>query len=469
MKMGKPNGGISMNDKNKKNADGTIRSLSNRHVQMIAIVRTGLFLGSGSTISKTGPSVLLAYLVTGCLFFLMMRGIGEIFYSDPSQHTFVAFISKYLGTTAGYFTGWSYWLGLLFASMAELTAIATYFAFWFPNIPSWIVEVAFLVVLTAINLIAAKLFGEAEFWFAMIKVIAIVALIVTGIFMAFFQATTPVGHASFGNIFDHFTMFPHGFFNFFAAFPMVFFAFQGIEFVSITLGESKDPKTVVKKAVNETLWRILIFYIGALSVIMVVIPWTKLSPTNSPFVQVFSIAGLPAAAAVINFVVLTSAASSLNSIIFSAERHFYQIATEGRKEGFMNRRFGKASKNGIPSAEILISAAIIFITPTMSVSNSISFVFTIVAGPSSDMYIIVYLLTMIAHRKYRASNDFLSDGFKMPGYSITSPLTILFFFVIFAILFFIPGDVVGAIGAIIWSIVFCGALYLKERNSKASV
>ncbi len=460
-----------MQEKITKNADGTLRSLSNRHVQMIAIggtIGTGLFLGSGSTISKTGPSVMLVYLVLGCFFFLMMRAIGEMFYADPSQHTFVSFISKYLGPTAGYFTGWSYWLGLLFASMAELTAIATYFAFWFPNIPSWIVEVAFLVVLAAINLIAAKLFGEAAFWFAMIKIVAIVALIVTGIIMVFAHTSTPLGHASISNITNHFTLFPHGSFNFISAFPMVFFAFQGIEFVSITLGESKNPHKVVKKAVNETLWRIMIFYTGALAVIMAVIPWTSITPDKSPFVQVFTLAGLPAAAAIINFVVLTSAASSLNSIIFSAGRHFYQLATEGRKEGFMNRHFGKVSKNGIPSAAILISAAIIFITPIMSVSNSISSVFTIVAGSSSDMYIIVYLLTMIAHRKYRASNDFLSDGFKMPGYVITSPLTILFFFVIFASLFFIPGDVVGAMGAIIWSIVFCGALYLKERNSKAS-
>ncbi|MHA8110844.1 amino acid permease [Lactobacillaceae bacterium Melli_B4] len=452
----------------KRNQDGTLRSLSNRHVQMIAIggtIGTGLFLGSGSTISKTGPSVMLVYLVLGGFFFLMMRAIGEMFYSDPSQHTFVSFISKYLGPTAGYFTGWTYWLGLLFASMAELTAIATYVQFWFPEFPSWLVEVIFLVVLASINLIAAKLFGEAEFWFAMIKIIAIVALIVTGIFMVIKQSATPLGHASIGNITDKLTLFPHGAFNFVSAFPMVFFAFQGIEFVSITIGESKNPHSVIKKSVNETLWRILIFYIGALAVIMAVIPWTSISPDKSPFVQVFSLAGLPAAAATINFVVLTSAASALNSIIFSAGRHFYQLATEGKEDGFMRRTFGKISKNGIPAPAILISAALILITPIMSLSNGVASVFTIVAGSSSDMYILVYLLTMLAHRKYRASKDFLADGFKMPGYQITSPLTIAFFLVIFISLFFIPEDVIGAVGAIVWTIVFGGSVYLKERKN----
>jgi amino acid transporter, AAT family len=169
--------GLFMQKNVTKNQDGTIRSLSNRHVQMIAIsgtIGTGLFLVSGSTMSKTGPSVMLVYLVLGIFFFLMMWAIGEMFYSDPTQHIFVSFISKYLGPTAGYFTGWSYWLGLLFASMAEITAVTTYVGYWFPNIPSWIIEVTFLVVLTSVNLIAAKLFGEAEFWFAMIKIVSIV-------------------------------------------------------------------------------------------------------------------------------------------------------------------------------------------------------------------------------------------------------------------------------------------------------
>ncbi len=186
-----------------KNADGTRRSLSNRNVQMIAIggtIGTGLFLGSGTTISKTGPSILLVYLVLGILFFLMMRALGEMLYSDPSQHTFVAFITRYLGPTVGHFTGWTYWLGLSFCAMAEITAISTYVQFWFPTIPSWIIQLVFLGTLAGVNLIAAKLFGEAEFWFALIKIVAILALIATGAFMMFSHSVTPLGHASIQNI-----------------------------------------------------------------------------------------------------------------------------------------------------------------------------------------------------------------------------------------------------------------------------
>ncbi|TEA92038.1 amino acid permease [Lactiplantibacillus plantarum] len=408
-----------------KNQDGTMRSLSNRHVQMIAIggtIGTGLFLGSGSTISKTGPSVMLVYLILGLFFFFMMRAIGEMFYADPTQHTFVSFISRYLGPTIGHFTGWTYWIGLVFVCMAELTATATYVQYWLPSVPAWIIELVFLGILVSVNLIAARLFGEAEFWFAMIKIIAIIAMILTGVFMLINHSVTPLGHVSLTNISHDYTLFPHGIFNFIAAFPMVFFAFQGIEFVSITIGEAKSPHTVIKKAVNETLLRILLFYIGALVVIMIIIPWTSLSANSSPFVQVFKLAGFPAAAATINFVVLTSAA-------------------------------------------IAFTALLVLITPIMSLTTAISSVFTIVTGVSSDMYIIVYTLTLVAHRRYRASTDFLPNGFIMPWYKITSPLTILFFGIIFISLFFIPEDIVGAVGAICWTLIFGGIEFLRQGKT----
>ncbi|MDO7804041.1 amino acid permease [Lactiplantibacillus pentosus] len=452
------------------NADGTVRALSNRHVQMIAIggtIGTGLFLGSGSTISKTGPSVMWVYLVLGFFFFLMMRAIGEMFYADPSQHTFVAFISRYLGPSVGHFTGWTYWIGLIFVCMAELTATATYVKFWLPNVPAWLIEISFLLILAAVNLTAARLFGEAEFWFAMIKIVAIVALIVTGIFMMVGHHPTPLGQASIGNLFHNYQLFPHGMSNFISAFPMVFFAFQGIEFVSITIGEAKNPHRVIKKAVNETLLRILLFYIGALIVIMGIIPWTSLSPDSSPFVQVFKLAGYPAAAAIINFVVLTSAASSLNSCLFSAGRHFYQLATEMPATSRMRQWFGTISKSGVPAAAIVLSAVLVLVTPVMSLSAATTAVFTIVTGISSDMYLIVYTLAMVAHRKYRLSNDYLEDGFKMPAYRITSPLTIAFFVLIFASLFFIQADIIGAVGAIVWTLLFGTVTTVHQARLRA--
>ncbi|MFT9281902.1 amino acid permease [Bifidobacterium fermentum] len=451
------------------NEDGTHRSLSNRHVQMIAIggtIGTGLFLGAGTTISQTGPSVLLVYLILGLFFFLMMRAIGEMLYADPSQHTFVAYIAKYMGPRTGEFAGWTYWLGLVFLSMAELTAIGNYVQFWLPQVPAWLIELCVLSVLVLLNLSTAKLFGETEFWFAMIKIVAIIALIVTGVVMTINHTSTPLGQAAISNLFIELRAFPKGFMAFAAAFPMVFFAFQGIEFISITIGEAKEPRRIIRKAVNNTLIRILLFYILSLVVIMMIVPWNSIKPDKSPFVQVFQLAGLPAAAAVINAVVLTAAASALNSSIFSAGRHLYQIATEAEGKSRFSSFLARISRNGIPAHGILLSGMLMLLAPFISLFRGVGGAFTIVTGISSDLYIVVYILAMLAHRRYRKSPDFMPSGFVMPAYSITSPLSIAFFVLIFASLFVMPDDRAGAFGAIAWCLAFVIFYAFQARRER---
>ncbi|GAO99918.1 amino acid permease [Fructobacillus ficulneus] len=446
------------------NLDGTKRTLSNRHVQMIAIggtIGTGLFLGAGSTISKSGPTIILLYAVIGLLFFFMMRSIGEMLYSQPDQHTFVGFITKYLGKGTGVFAGLTYWLALIFAGMSELTAIANYVKYWFPDWNSALIEIGFLIILALLNILAAKAFGETEFWFALIKIIAIVALIVTGVFMALTGFKTPKGTSSFGNVFTNFSLFPNGFHNFLGSIPMVFFAMAGMEFVGITIGETKNPRQVLKKAINETVYRILLFYIGALFVIMSIIPWTSITPDRSPFVQVFQIVGFPAAAAVINFVVLTSAASALNSVLFSSGRHLFQLSQE---LGF--KPLDKITKSGIPSRAVLTSATLLLFAPVIVSIPAISNAFQFVTSGASDLYIVVYILTMVAHRQYRKSADFMPDGFKMPFYEVTSPVTIAAFSLIFFSLFSNSDDVIPASGAIAWVILFGGFCFFKYRGQK---
>lgn len=459
---------MSQQKKATMNADGTIRGLKKKHVQMIAIggtIGTGLFLGAGNSIAKTGPSILIVYAVLGAFFFMMMRGIGEMLYADPSQHTFVSFISKYVGAGAGYFAGWSYWIGLLFVAMAELTAVSTYVKFWFPSWKTWIIQIIFLFVLTMINLIAVRVFGETEYWFAMIKIIAIVAMIVTGLVLIFtgFKAPASGGHtvASFSNVFSNFSLFPNGASMFFAAFPMVFFAFQGMEFVGITTAETENPREVLPKAINTIIIRILIFYLGAMIIIMSIINWHVIAktPESSPFVMVFQLAGFKAAATIINFVVLTSAASALNSAIYSAGRHFYQLAEESDSKFMIN--FREISSNGVPAKAIIFTAILVLISPVINSIPQITSAFSLITSISSNMYIIVYAMTMYAHRKFRESTNFMPDGFLMPGYKWTSPLTLLFFVSIYASLFFQADSRVAAIGAILFTIVFS---YLSHRK-----
>lgn len=452
-----------MAEQSTQNADGTRRELTNRHVQMIAIggtIGTGLFLGASNSIMKTGPSIVLVYMVLGIIFFLMMRAIGEMMYSDPSQHTFISFISKYLGHQVGRFALWTYWIGVIFVAMAELTAVSTYVQYWFPSWHTWTIQLVVLAILVSVNLIAVRLFGEAEFWFAMIKITAIVVMIAVGLGMVFMQFKTPVGHASFSNITRGFSFFPHGVGSFVAAFPMVFFSFQGMEFIGITTAETANPRKVLPKVINEILLRVLIFYIGAIVVIMAIYPWQSLDPHTSPFVQVFQLAGLKAAAAVINFVVLTAAASALNSYLYSAGRHFYQIALDSKSDLF--KPFRKIAKSGVPAHGVLFSAALMMVGPLINAMPQIADAFAFITSVSSDMYIIVYLMTMLAHRKYRQSQGFMADGFLMPAYNVTSPLVIGFFLAVYVSLFTSGDGMPAAIGGLVWTFGFLGIQWLTH-------
>lgn len=280
------------------------RGLKNRHVQLIAIggaIGTGLFLGAGKSIHLAGPSILLAYILTGIILFFIMRALGELLLSNLNYHSFVEFVKEYMGNGAAFVTGWTYWFCWISIAMADLTAVGLYTEFWFPEIPQWMPGLIALVILLIMNLATVKLFGEMEFWFALIKIIAILALIVIGIVMIVRGFSTDQGPSSFTNLWEHGGMFPNGVNGFLLSFQMVVFAFVGIELVGLTAGETENPEKVIPQAINNIPIRILIFYVGALLVIMSIYPWNAIIPDESPFVQVFLAVGITAAAAVVNF------------------------------------------------------------------------------------------------------------------------------------------------------------------------
>lgn len=448
--------------------NGMVRGLQNRHVQLIAIagtIGTGLFLGAGRSLSLTGPSIILVYMLTGVFMYLMMRAIGEMLYMDPDQHTFINFITKYLGKGWGYFSGWSYWVSLVFLGMAEITAVSNYVQLWFPNWPAWQIQIIFLALLSCVNLIAVKVFGEVEFWFGMIKIVTILALIATGVFMVTTNFETPAGQASLSNISNGFQMFPNGWVKFVMAFQMVFFAYQAIEFVGITTSETANPRQVLPKAIKEIPIRIVIFYVGALLAIMAIFPWQQLPVNKSPFVTVFQMVGIKWAAGLINFVVLTAAASSLNSTLYSTGRHLYQIAKETPNSKVMNRlKLNSLSRMGIPSRAIIFSAIVVAVSAFINILPGVSDAFALITASSSGVYIAIYILTMLAHLKYRKSKEFMPDGFVMPAYKVLNPLTIVFFLFVFVCLFLQKSTYIGAIGATIWIILF--GIYSNWKHNK---
>ena len=446
---------------------GMVRGLQNRHVQLIAIagtIGTGLFLGAGSSIALTGPSIVLVYLITGLFMFFMMRAMGEMLYQDPSQHTFISFISKYVGRGWGYFAGWSYWLSLIFIGMAEITAVGKYFQFWFPNVPTWASQLGFLVILSCVNLIAVRVFGELEFWFAMIKVVTILALIATAVMMLLTNFKTSVGTVSLTNLTHGFSLFPNGGFSFLLAFQMVFFAYQTIEFIGITTSETANPRKVLPKAIQELPMRIIIFYVGALLAIMVIYPWQQIPADTSPFVSAFELAGFKWAAALINFVVLTAAASALNSTLFSTGRNLFQLAHQNPNKVLKALKVDKLSRTGVPANAILVSAVMIGGSALINVIPGVSDAFTLITASSSGVYIAIYVLLMLAHLRYRKSQDFMPDGYLMPAYKPLDVVTIIFMLFVFVILFMQDSTVVGAIGASIWIVAFGAYSQWKYRR-----
>ena len=437
------------------------RTLSGRHINMIALggtIGTGLFLGAGDSIQKAGPAILLVYIITGLFIFAMMRALGELLLSDHEQTTFIGFIKKYLGPRAGFVMGWTYWLGWIIVAMAELTAIGKYMQFWLPGTPAWLWEMISLGLLYMMNIVAVKAFGEAEFWFSLIKIIAIVAMIATGIIMVLGHVRTSAGVTQLSTLWSHGLVAHHGT-QLLTTFQMAFFAFLGVEFVGIAASETQNPSHTIPKSINSIIIRILIFYVGALLAIMVIQPWTHYSADNSPFVQVFSNIGITAAAGLINFVILTAAASSLNSALFTTGRMLFSLAPKTSYFAQLNRRL-------IPMRAITFSAILV------AVAIGLSYVFPkdafgLVTSTASATFIVIYVALMITHLVYRRSADFKTGNqqFKLAFAPVSNYLTIGFMLAIFAILLLSPATMVTTVLAIVWFIVLTMLSVLRIKNN----
>lgn len=335
-------------------SDQLQRQLTPRHITFMALgmcIGAGLFLGSASTIKLAGPSVLIAYLFGGAMIFVIMRALGEMAAHEPIAGSFSAYAHKYLGPFAGYLTGWNYWVLMMGVGIAESTAVGIYMKDWFPELPQWIWAFASVVMIGGLNLMAVKVYGEMEFWFALIKVLTVVLMILGGfgiIWLGWGNGGQPVG---ISNLWTHGGWFPNGFTGMVLALPVLVFSFGGIETIGMAAAEAAHPERTIPKAVNSVIWRILIFYIGSLFVIMAIYPWNELGTQGSPFVTTFAKLGIPQAAGLINFVVITAALSSFNSTTFSGSRMLHSLATKGQAPAAM----GYLSTSGVPVRGVMVT------------------------------------------------------------------------------------------------------------------
>ncbi|MEO6200363.1 MAG: amino acid permease [Cryobacterium sp.] len=394
------------------------RSLSRRHIQMLAIggtIGTGLFMGAGKTISLAGPSVIFVYMIIGFMLFFVMRAMGEILLSNLNYKSFSDFAGDLLGPWASFFTGWSYWAFWVVTGVADIVAISGYVDVLAPGTPLWIPALLTPVVLIVLNLPSVKAFGEAEFWFALVKVVAILALIATGLIMIATHFTSPSGAvAGFENIWNDGGMFPHGVAGFVLGFQIAIFAFAGIELVGTAAAETKDPEKNLPRAINTIPVRLLLFYVGALVIIMAVNPWRTIDGGSSPFIGMFAMAGLGIAAIVINLVVLTSAASSANSGIYSTSRMVYGLAQDGNAP----KAFGKLSSRMVPRNALLFSCIFLLAgLVLLYAGDSFMSAFTLVTSVASVLTMFVWSIIMVSFIAFLRRRPHLhaASTYKMPG------------------------------------------------------
>lgn len=277
----------------------------------------------------------------------------------PVSGSFGQYASRYLGPLAGFVTGWTYVFEMAIVAIADVTAFSIYMGFWFPPVDRWIWILAIICLLAALNLLSVKVFGELEFWFSLIKVVAIIAMIVGGaaIIVFGFQAGGSTAARGLGNLVEHGGLFPNGFDGLLASFAVVMFAFGGIETLGITAGEASDPNKVIPKAVNTVPVRVLLFYVLTLGVLMSLFPWNEIGSNGSPFVQIFSGLGIPAAPHILNAVVITAALSAINSDVFGAGRILFGLSGQGHAPAV----FGKVSRHGVPWMTVVMMAGILLV------------------------------------------------------------------------------------------------------------
>ncbi|MEV5881921.1 amino acid permease [Streptomyces sp. NPDC052020] len=449
--------------------EGYQRGLGARQIQMIAIggaIGTGLFLGAGKGISKAGPSLILAYAIAGFVIFLIMRALGELLLYRPVSGSFSDYAREFIGPFAGFVTGWTYWLFWVVTGITEVTAAAAYMTYWW-DIPQWLSALIFTVILYGANLISVKLFGELEFWFSMVKVTAIIGMILicAGILTLGFSDAGDT--ASVSHLWSHGGFFPNGIGETLMTLQMVMFAFLAVELVGVTAGESKDPKTVLPKAINTVPWRIAVFYVGALIMILSVVPWTHFQPGVSPFVAAFEKMGLAAGAGIVNFVVLTAALSSCNSGMYSTGRMLRDLALNSQGP----KLFTRLTASGTPLIGTTFSAALMMVGVWINYQwPGKAFDYVVSFATISGMW--AWIVILICQIRYRAKADrgeLPRSEFRAPGAPYTSWFALAFIAMVIVMMGIDKDARISLYCAPLWGLILGVAYWvLKRRNPEAA-
>jgi len=464
-------------------------------------------MGSGKTIHLAGPSILLIYIIIGFFLYFVMRSMGEMLLSNLEYKSFRDIAEDQLGPWAGFFSGWTYWVCWIVIGMADISAVTSYVLFWAPETPQWIPAVALVILLFVLNIVAVRLFGEIEFWFAIIKVIAILILIVVAAIMIISAFHTPLNDligqranaqvymeahsnvtkealdatvAQITQVFPNGSnvslmhllnpegggIFPMGVMGFLGGFQIAFYAFVGIELVGTASAETKDPEKSLPKAINAIPIRVVFFYVFALVAIMSVTPYVAIDPNISPFVNMFALAGIGAAASIMNFVVLTSAASSMNSGIYSTSRMMYGLAVSGLSP----KLFAKLSSHKVPANSLIFSC--VCVLPgviLLYASGSVMSAFTMATTAASVLFIFVWALIIFSYLWYRKNHPekHVESHYKMP-LAIPMCYGVLAFFVFMIVVLCLDWETFIATAVTpIWFAILLVAYLIRRSREKS--
>jgi amino acid transporter, AAT family len=412
-------------------------------------IGVGLFLGASSAIKSGGPAVILAYLLAGAAVFLMLRALGEMAMDRPVSGSFASYAGTMVGPWAGFATAWTYWLMWVTTVMAELTAIGIYVQYFFPSVPQYLPGLIAVFVLVSVNQISVRVFGELEFWFALVKIIAILTFVVAGLAVVAF-GIGHLGHqAAVSNLWSKGGFFPKGVLGPLIALQIVTYAFLGVEMIGVTAGEARDPRRELPKAINRTAWRILLFYVASIAVIMMLIPWSAVSANTSPFVVAWRDIGVPSAAGFLNVVVLTSALSSSNSGIFASARMLHALAGDGHAP----RQFGRLSRTRVPARALLASGLALLAGVVLNILVPEK-AFGYITSVATVAVLWVWTMVAVAHLRYRArvrDGELPRQSYRLPGSPWTNFGVLAYILLVLALLFYVGEQHVALIAGAIWA------------------
>ncbi|MGP3592219.1 phenylalanine transporter [Vagococcus sp. WN89Y] len=438
------------------------RGLKNRHIQLIALggaIGTGLFLGIGPAIQMAGPAVLLGYGIAGIIAFLIMRQLGEMVVEEPVSGSFSHFAYKYWGPFAGFLSGWNYWAMFVLVGMAELTAAGIYMQYWFPEVPTWIWAALFFVIINAVNLVNVRLYGETEFWFALIKVLAIIGMIGFGLWMLF--SGNGGERASFDNLWRYNGFFATGWHGLVLALAVIMFSFGGLELIGITAAEASEPQSTIPKAINQVVYRILLFYIGSLVVLLALYPWIDVKANSSPFVMIFHDLDSNLVASVLNFVILVASLSVYNSGVYSNSRMLFGLSVQGNAPAFLTR----VSRRGVPVNSLFLSAAItslVVLVNYLLPQKAFGMLMALVVAT----LLLNWIMISLAHLKFRAAmrRKGRDPQFKALIYPLGNYLCIAFMLMILVLMCTLEDMRLSAILLPVWIVFLFIAFKLLRRS-----